>query len=102
MGEYYTAQGGLVTYIGKPFKNVYDECLKFFDTNNVQKILCIGDSLHTYIAGANALGAGSVFVAGGIHKKDIFVNSQIDDVKLNALFKAEKQEPTYLVNEFSW
>ncbi len=102
MGEYYTEHGGQVSYFGKPYKGVYDECMQFFDTQDTGKVLCIGDSLHTDIAGANNIGAASILVAGGIHKKDLYLDDKIDDNQLRKLIDKENQRPTYIIEEFCW
>jgi HAD superfamily hydrolase (TIGR01459 family) len=102
MGIYYTENGGKLHYFGKPHKNAYVECLEFFGTKDVGKILCIGDSLHTDIAGANMLGAGSLFVTGGIHKRDVYTNGKPDNAKLAELMKKENQQPQFLIDEFRW
>lgn len=72
----YAALGGAVTYFGKPFPGVYQLCLNRItrllgrDTPPEQA-LCIGDGLHTDIAGAQAFGMGSLFVSGGIHGAEL-------------------------------
>ena len=102
MGEYYIEKGGKVIWFGKPHKAVYDECLEFFKTKDTSKILCIGDSLHTDVAGANNIGAGSLFVTGGIHRQDVFVNGKFDNSHLQDLIVKEKQTPRYVIDEFRW
>ncbi len=102
MGDYYSKNSGQAIYFGKPHKNAYDECLEFFGTKDTKRILCIGDSLHTDIAGANMLGAGGLFVIGGIHKRDVYVNGKLDENKMHELMKKENQKPTYLIEEFCW
>lgn len=102
MGIYYAEKGGELSYFGKPYKDAYMECLEFFGIKSADKVVCIGDSLHTDVAGANMLGAHSVFVMGGIHKRDIITNGKLDNAKLDALYKKEAQQPTYVIDEFRW
>lgn len=102
MGAYYIEHGGKVTYFGKPHKNAYEECLSFFKVQDLSKILCVGDSLHTDIAGANMLGVASLFVTGGIHKKDLYENGKVNESKLKTLIEKENQTPKYLIDEFRW
>jgi HAD superfamily hydrolase (TIGR01459 family) len=102
MGDYYTQKGGTTRYFGKPYRNAYTECFKAFGVQKPEKTLCIGDSFHTDIAGANMLGAGSLFVAGGIHKKDVYLDNKIDQTQLHNLIKLEKQTPRYVIEEFCW
>lgn len=100
MGDYYSENDGQVVYFGKPYQNAYDECLKFFGARNAERILCIGDSLHTDIAGANIIGAGGLFVAGGMHRRDVMNNKNIIKDKLKKLVEVEKQSPTFVIEEF--
>ncbi len=102
MGMYYLEQGGKLSYFGKPHKNAYEECLEFFGTTDASRIMCIGDSLHTDVAGANLIGASSVFVSGGIHKRDVLEGGKLNNGKLQELVLKELQTPTYIIDEFRW
>jgi HAD superfamily hydrolase (TIGR01459 family) len=66
LAEYYTSRGGDVVSLGKPDPAIYRMALT---TLNVPagRILAIGDSLHTDIAGAAGAGIDSYWVLGGIH-----------------------------------
>ena len=63
----YEALGGEVRYFGKPHPAIYDNCFAALAVTNRAKILAIGDSLRTDIAGANAAGIASALVLGGLH-----------------------------------
>ena len=52
---------------GKPYPSVYETCLGLLGVEDRTKILAVGDSLRTDIAGAAAAGIGSLLIAGGIH-----------------------------------
>jgi HAD superfamily hydrolase (TIGR01459 family) len=62
----YEDLGGSVRYHGKPHAEVYRRCLTLLGISNRRRILGIGDSLHTDIAGAAAAGIDSALVTGGI------------------------------------
>jgi HAD superfamily hydrolase (TIGR01459 family) len=66
LAQRYEAIGGTVRWHGKPHPGVYQAC---FDLLGVEKrrILAIGDSLRTDIAGANGVGIDGLLIAGGIH-----------------------------------
>jgi HAD superfamily hydrolase (TIGR01459 family) len=102
IGDYYKQNGGEVIYFGKPYNNVYSRCLEFFKASDTSKILCVGDALHTDVAGANAIGADSLFVAGGIHNSEIFENQKINKHKLEELCIKENEIPVYTIDEFKW
>ncbi len=64
----YEALGGRLRYFGKPHVPAFDAALKLLGPDvNPSRVLHCGDSLLHDIAGANAAGIHSLFVAGGIH-----------------------------------
>ena len=72
LAEAYERFGGDVVYAGKPHLPIYELALGMIDDGRGEKvpkerILAIGDGLHTDIAGATAAGLRSVYVASGIH-----------------------------------
>ena len=63
--------GGKVIYFGKPYPEIYNFCIKKNET-----VLAIGDNIRTDIRGANQMKFDSLFITGGIHKKE-FLNLPI-------------------------
>ena len=68
----YEREGGGVVYAGKPYPPIYLlalETLSRLAGREIKRseVLAIGDGVNTDIAGAAALGIGSVFVASGLH-----------------------------------
>ena len=57
--------GGTVVYFGKPYPEIYNFCTKKSET-----VLAIGDNIRTDIRGANQMKFDSLFITGGIHKKE--------------------------------
>ena len=66
LAEKYQAMGGDVFSLGKPDPAIYRMALTILDTAP-SRVLAIGDSLHTDIAGAAGAGIDSFWVLGGIH-----------------------------------
>jgi HAD superfamily hydrolase (TIGR01459 family) len=62
----YEAIGGDVRWIGKPYGEVYRHARAMLDVPD-DRILAVGDSLRTDIAGAKTAGIESCWVLGGIH-----------------------------------
>ncbi len=62
----YERRGGEVIYYGKPHLLVYEECLRRLRGIPRSKILAIGDSPRTDIAGANRMNIDSMLVTGGV------------------------------------
>lgn len=67
LAEHYEAIGGRVRWHGKPHPSVYESCLPLLGIEDKSRLLVIGDSLRTDIAGAKAAGIDSLFVTGGVH-----------------------------------
>ena len=65
----YEAQGGVAHYHGKPHAGAYVACRALLGLP-ASRLLAVGDSLRTDIAGAVYAGIASVLVAGGIHAEE--------------------------------
>ncbi|MGA0345557.1 MAG: TIGR01459 family HAD-type hydrolase [Alphaproteobacteria bacterium] len=103
LAERYEALGGSVIYYGKPKRPIYDTCLSQLGNPDPGKVLAIGDSLRTDIAGAKAIGMDSVLVLGGIHEEEF---SEFDKATIETkIFKrCEKSGimPTKAISSFCW
>lgn len=76
LADVYEEYGGRVLHIGKPFPGVYEQALRFALKKRGQvtpksRVLAIGDSIITDVAGANTFGIDCLFLTGGIHAEDI-------------------------------
>jgi HAD superfamily hydrolase (TIGR01459 family) len=67
----YEELGGKVRYFGKPHAPIYATCLDLLGIADRRRILAVGDSLRTDIAGANAAGIDGLLVLGGIHQEEL-------------------------------
>jgi HAD superfamily hydrolase (TIGR01459 family) len=74
----YEAQGGTVTYIGKPYSRVYDACRKLLPKG---RLLAIGDNILTDIRGGNEARIDTLLITGGVlkvmHKKILDVGEAL-------------------------
>jgi HAD superfamily hydrolase (TIGR01459 family) len=66
LAERYEAIGGDVRAIGKPDPAIYEEALAALGARR-DRVVVIGDSLRTDIAGAANAGLAAVWILGGIH-----------------------------------
>ncbi len=71
IARHYEALGGTVQYFGKPHAPIYRECFALLGVGDRRRILAVGDSLRTDIAGANAAGIEGLLVLGGIHQEEL-------------------------------
>jgi len=86
--------GGKVVYFGKPYPEIYNFCIK-----KDESILAIGDNIRTDIRGANEMKFDSLFITGGIHKKE-FLNLPIKNYD-KVLFKY-KAKTNYYQEKLRW
>jgi HAD superfamily hydrolase (TIGR01459 family) len=101
----YESIGGEVIYYGKPHRPIYDRALALATERRggkaPRKVLAIGDSVHTDLAGANAMGLDLLFVTRGIHADEFKGRSQLDDATVRKLF-GEARLPFALMHELRW
>ncbi len=99
MAQRYEEMGGTVSWHGKPYRSVYAACRRLLGVEAPDRILCIGDSLRTDIAGAAGDGLDSLLVTGGMHEGEF--GRPFDF----ALFKdrlGDRSEPTWVGPGLVW
>lgn len=62
----YEAEGGVVTYLGKPHRAIYDRAKNALGITNPARICCVGDSVEHDIAGGQSAGMTTALVRTGI------------------------------------
>ncbi len=104
LAQRYEALGGRVRWHGKPFPSVYATCFARLGIADRRRILAIGDSLRTDIAGANAAGIDSLLVAGGIHSEEFGVaeGELPDRARLAAGIAASGHRPSAVIDRLRW
>jgi HAD superfamily hydrolase (TIGR01459 family) len=98
----YEALGGPVRYVGKPHAEVYGRCLQALGSPPRQRILAVGDSMRTDVAGAARMGIDSLFIAGGIHKAELMNGGKVDTPAFARLAQRYAVQARYLADEFRW
>jgi len=99
----YEELGGSVRYHGKPHGSVYQACLARLGLAPA-RVLGVGDSLRTDIAGAIGAGIDSVLVTGGIHAEELGVaaGASPDPVRLAEACRRAGHLPTAAIGAFVW
>lgn len=92
----YETLGGKVHYFGKPYAPIYRDSLALLGIGDHGRILAIGDSLRTDIAGANAAGIDGILVLSGIHRDELAAGD------LEAVCRRERALPIAVVPAFRW
>ena len=78
LAKWYEEAGGRVRWHGKPFRSVYDTCVELLGIDDCSRILAVGDSVRTDIAGAAGAGIDSLLIAGGIHAEEFGKAGELD------------------------
>lgn len=109
LAKRYEELGGKVRYFGKPYAPVYDTCLDMLAQEipggiRRERILAVGDSLRTDIAGASSAGIDSVLVIGGIHADEFAAanGAPPDPAKLAAACAEIGHRPIASMPAFVW
>ena len=102
LAQHYEAIGGAVRWHGKPYPSVYESCLDLLGIADRGRILAIGDSLRTDIAGATGAGIDSLLVAGGIHAGEFLVDGRLDLGRIETAAEAEHVRPSAVAARFNW
>lgn len=66
IADCYEALGGMVKWIGKPYPSIYQYILSLYSGHDLERVLCIGDSIEHDIAGGNSVSLKTLLVKTGI------------------------------------
>jgi len=103
LAVFYEEIGGEVRWHGKPYPSVYKSCFDLLGIADKSRILAVGDSLRTDIAGANGAGLDSLLIAGqGIHADELAPNGTPDAARIEAAAAAAGAQPTMAAARFIW
>ena len=101
LAQLYTEMGGESLYFGKPHPPVYTLARQRLAELGAavpdDRILCIGDGIHTDIKGAVGEDLDSLFITGGLAREETGTERQPDAAKLNAFVGKEQMTPTFAV-----
>jgi len=102
LAEHYEKIGGYVRWHGKPYPSVYASCLALLGIPERVRILAIGDSLRTDIAGADRAGIPSVLIAGGVHAAEFGGDGRLDLARVREAVEAAGLRPIAVAPRFVW
>ncbi|GAA3841587.1 TIGR01459 family HAD-type hydrolase [[Pseudomonas] carboxydohydrogena] len=106
VAELYREIGGDVTFYGKPHLPAYHRAFELAAARRgaptpLNRMLAIGDSVRTDLAGANNAGIACVFVTRGIHSADFTEAHEIDAAAAQRLFGGTRP-PFVLMRDLRW
>jgi len=104
IAELYRELGGEVIFYGKPHRPIYERAIQLAAKHGgheikLDKVLAIGDSVRTDLAGAHGFGIDCLFVTRGIHSEEFEGIDQLDPVSIKELFG---HPPRALTRELKW
>ncbi len=102
LAEHYESIGGRVRWHGKPYPSVYDSCLALMGVAERRRILAIGDSLRTDIAGAAGAGIDALLIAGGVHAGEFTADGALDQGRIAAAIRQSGTNPIAVAARFVW
>jgi HAD superfamily hydrolase (TIGR01459 family) len=94
IAEIYQDLGGVVTWVGKPFQEIYRAAAELSQVQNPRDVLCVGDSVEHDIAGANRFGAFAALVRTGIV-------AGLSDKELAAQIGRHEALPDYVIRNLA-
>ncbi|MBT9382935.1 TIGR01459 family HAD-type hydrolase [Pseudooceanicola sp. CBS1P-1] len=101
LAKLYTEMGGESLYFGKPHPPIYDlarrRLAKLGKDVPSDRILAIGDGIHTDIQGAMGEGIDSLFITGGLAEKETRTTDQPEEAALKAYLEQAQMEPTFSI-----
>jgi HAD superfamily hydrolase (TIGR01459 family) len=103
LAVHYEEIGGQVRWHGKPYPSVYQSCFGLLGIADKSRILAVGDSLRTDIAGANGAGIDSLLIAGGgIHADEFAGANGLDLDGIEAAAAVAGVHPSLTAARFNW
>jgi len=104
IAELYRELGGEVIFYGKPHRPIYQRAMELAAGRRGHKVelgrvLAIGDSVRTDLAGAHGFGIDCLFVTRGIHSEEFEGIDQLDPASMRQLFG---HPPQALTRELRW
>ena len=104
IAELYRELGGEVIFYGKPHRPIYERAMQLAAEHlgrpaELSRVLAIGDSVRTDLAGAHGFGIDCLFVTRGIHAEDFEGVDQLDPASVKELFG---HPPRALTRELKW
>jgi len=107
LAEVYVSLGGEVRYAGKPHRAIYEEALAEVAKVRggavpLERVLAIGDSVRTDLAGAAAFGVDGLFITSGIHAEELGDRDNPDLATLGRIFSQAGVRAKAVMHRLAW
>ena len=95
IADLYAEMGGPVTWIGKPFPDIYAAALAMLGNPDPARVVCVGDSIEHDIAGGGGVGLATALVTTGVLE-----TASAGDRE--TLYVRHGARPDFLLQRFAW
>jgi HAD superfamily hydrolase (TIGR01459 family) len=109
LAERYEALGGEVEQAGKPYAPIYRMALGLCERArnkplDLDRVLAIGDAMHTDIAGAHDMGIDSLLITSGIHRVQLhgLDAGELDHEAYKQFVESHDVTPLYRMDRLVW
>ena len=108
LADAYVALGGEALYCGKPHAPIYEAALgqaaafRGGEMPPLARVLAVGDSVRTDLAGAASFGLDCLFVISGLHAEEIGSREAPDPAGLSTMFAAAGAVPKAVISRLVW
>lgn len=102
IARHYEELGGRVIYHGKPHSGIYRHAMQVLGLGDPARLIGIGDSFRTDVAGAVAFGAQSLLIAGGIHREEVMQSGKLDSAYLTKAAAEFPAQPGFAMQYLAW
>jgi HAD superfamily hydrolase (TIGR01459 family) len=99
---HYEELGGKVIYHGKPHQGIYRHAMQALGLRDPKRLIGIGDSFRTDVAGAAGFGAQSLLIAGGIHREEVMQSGKLDSAYLAKAAAEFPAMPDFALQYLAW
>ena len=106
LAAFYEGEGGHVVSYGKPYRPVYDRCLEILSNrwgSRRDRVLAVGDSFRTDVAGADGAGIDCLLIAAGLDAESLLTpDGAVDAAALKRLAAEWGHWPRWTAARFAW
>ncbi|MCI4679914.1 TIGR01459 family HAD-type hydrolase [Rhodoblastus acidophilus] len=109
LAERYVELGGEVEQAGKPYAPIYRMAIGLLERAkgkplDIDRILAIGDAIHTDIAGAATMGLDSLLITQGIHRTELHGpnSGALDTEAYKQFVESHGVTPVYRMSRLVW
>ncbi len=107
IADRYEKIGGKVIQAGKPFAPIYERAMEMARALrgapvDKSRVLAVGDGMRTDIKGACDFGVDALFVAGGIHQRDVQMAGGFDARMLEQFLNNAESRPKAAIDMLKW